>query len=1187
MTDQEHGEVSRLASIMLLGFLLPHSTGNEFFLLQNLSSRHHRRSHQQQQSAGSQTSENTTTNTTTMEDYVLHMPLQERLESIAQIYRPEDFGELDTIVPEHIDLAFGSFLKRALHPILSSRPAHSSQVDLLHILAMAIHPHPSEQPIRQTVAELEEKDSHTWSATKHLMTSLVPHSFHLHYRHRLQLVQLVADGLVLPDVPKDKDTVAAAAAVTAVSNNDNEDEPLFEGALPHLRASLYAFGMAAMSPYDAHWAQCGLVSVAIQTGIQVVVREEWGRLLHRLMDDRTNCHCCHDHNATTTTATIRTTTSSSNQSPPPRRCLSLMMSPRRDDGAFCPHRARGQLLERFLIKFSEARHYADASFLQHSLASLTDAIEWQVDCWTKSSSSEDDDDVEEEDDDDNNINNVEAAAAAAGEEQQKSSSDNEDAEGNDGDVKDSEMKVTAFNGKDEEKDSEMEDVDRKDSDGEEGDQKDGEAQDADGKSGEGNGDEHKKVERNDEDTKEKDGKGEESKKDREQTTSKPPCLLASLLLAAKPLFYFLLPTRTNADDKNEEETEDSHRRDMLVSCGIQLVHHWNSDIAKEASKLLVLAFCYGPDDMMTDYAGAVFESTKLALQEAFKDKGRVIVPVEGMVATFSQKSATFAYSLLSVLLSKDEIARWNLDQGGDDGATLVCRLVAAIATASPGAAETHLDKLVEEVENSETKNGARIHLMAALLACRQARFFNEGNGKVEQCIAKSISSDSHSGWNLYLLARHAMVTGNFGIAKDLYQRVVALPSSETMYLWLSSLQKVAEAEFSLSSNGAKGIPFATMQLRSAVSSFHTLPSFHGSSSADFAFQTRLLNLRLDFLDLLAGIRQLTREMRLTGVGPKKHTRPSLHLRNQVKFLNVLATKYLTLYRQFGLFLCQQSRTTLRTLHALCRFASSAARSAFIDELPETSMGDFQKNAIQALTLPKGDASHPLTILMHRLDSSVLKDMDGSVDAKIRAAAMLEIIDGILKAPSPFPRDFLHTKPVPRASLRLSVDSELLDEHGDAADDELDEEIDVSPGTNVTFSASGTIPESLLTRANLPFCIILLWHTVSFRGWLGGNKDEDKQDAEENKQDLESSSDIRSMSSASLSLRGGTGDPAPTAASLSSSGTFFMKVECDPMLEEGLYNIETRLGCRDIRGGEWELPLNESTPTICVRVSRSR
>jgi hypothetical protein len=248
------------------------------------------------------------------------------------------------------------------------------------------------------------------------------------------------------------------------------------------------------------------------------------------------------------------------------------------------------------------------------------------------------------------------------------------------------------------------------------------------------------------------------------------------------------------------------------------------------------------------------------------------------------------------------------------------------------------------------------------------------------------------------------------------------------------------------------------------------------------------------------------------------------------------------------------------------------------------MGDFQLNAIQALTLPKGDSCHPLTILMKRLDSSVLKDMDGSVDAKIRAAAMLEILDGVLKAPTPFPKDFTLTKSVPYASLRLAGDPDLvdaMDEHGDV-DEAYDDEIEVSPGTAIAIFASGSLPSKLLARSRLPFNTVLLWHTVSFRGHV---HDEDPSPEEKQDEENASASDVKSNSSV-FSLLGAL-DPAPTASSLSTCGTFFMKVECLPLQEEGLYRVETRLGCRDIRGGEWEIPLKGSARCISVRVSRSR
>ena len=203
------------------------------------------------------------------------MSLEERLESSLHKFPPNEFGEFNSIVHEQLDKVFRSFLMNALGPFLRGRPAHTQSVDLIHVLAMAIHPHPSDQPIGQTADELEQNlESTDWEGTKLLMSNPIANNFQLNYNHRLLIVQLVSDCLMIPEYNKIKSSTI--------------DAPLFEGALPHLRASLYAFGMAAMCPFDSHWAQCGLVSCAVQCGIDYVIKEEWGRLLHRLVDDQTN-----------------------------------------------------------------------------------------------------------------------------------------------------------------------------------------------------------------------------------------------------------------------------------------------------------------------------------------------------------------------------------------------------------------------------------------------------------------------------------------------------------------------------------------------------------------------------------------------------------------------------------------------------------------------------------------------------------------------------------------------------------------------------------------------------------------------------------------------------------------------------------------------------------------------------------
>lgn len=1083
MTDKEHGQVMRLASILLLGFLLPQSTGNEFFLLQNVSSTENYMSWSRQHPSNSvATSENASSETSNnnnlsraLSEYVLSMPLAERLESIPHQFYPTDFGEIDSLVDTHFDAALSSFIERGLSSLLCGRPLHTSEVDLLHVIAMAIHPSPSEQPIRATAKELEEKGSKVWEEAKLKMVSLHPHNFCLNYRHRKLLVKLVVEHLIIPEANSDRITSSSVA-----NGSSSIHSPLFEGALPHLRASLYAFGMAAQSPLDMHWSQCGLISIAVQSGEKVVVHEEWGRLLNRLMDDRTHYSC--------------TNSCTRGNRRPQRHTLSLMTA-KEDATSFCPHCARGQLLELFISRFSESRQYADHDFLQYTMSSLADAIEFKVDDWTQAN---------EEDDPDEHP----SSSKGGDEKLPEADADAEVA-----------MKVDT------------------------GDQQ---------------------TESTENPHQHDDNEPKNSKEIQVHTTSEPPCVLASLLVAARPIFYFLLPHTKDVDSgTSEEETEDSQRRDMLVSCGIQLLHHWNEDIALEASQLLVLSFCYGPTEMMKDYGGAVFESTKLAISQALKKGSKCnVAPVEILIAALSTKEPKFGEVMLELLLS--------LDSTTTEDALIINRLIAAVAMACPTAAHRQRHSLLKRMSKPGTPVTVQAHLIAGLLACRRAHFFNKGNDDIKECLEGFLSSEG-GGWSSYMLARQSLVSGSFDAAELLYKELALVSTSEQSFLWLSTLQKVAGAESTLLCDGTLGIPSATMKLRSANVALHNLPSLSRFPNVSFAFQKRLLQLRLDFLELVGAIRQLASEMRLANVGPKKYTRPRLHLRNAVKALEVLSIRYLTLYRRYGLFTCQQSRTTLRTLHTMCRFVASAVRYAFHDELQDASVGNHREH--RALILPKGDANHPLSVLMIHMEAAVLKNLSNSLEAKIRAAALLQVFDGVLKIPIPFPRTFIGAKSLHSASLQVSVDFEFYED----GDDYVDEDVELAPGNSITFCASGTIPEALVQQARIPFYVVLLWYTITFRAAVkeSGGDDNDAL----NDKAVENSS----QSSAARTLNGGA---EPTAVSLPPSGCFSMKIESDALLEAGLYSIEARLGCRDVRGGEWEFPSLEGTTSFTVRVSSS-
>lgn len=1041
MTDHEHGHLSRLTGILLLGFLLPHSTGNDFFLLQNLSRKRvagvgnvsaHGQHHQ---SAGAQTSEYLS-ETEDVVDYIIHMPLEERLESCSHRYSPNEYGEFHTILFEPLEFAFQSFLNIALRQFLLGRPCHTREVELLHILAMAIHPQPSEQSIRETASTLDQRKSMPWQTTKRLMASLVPHSFHLNYHHRMQLVDLVTNCLAVPEFRKERGSYDAA---------------LTEGALPHLRASLYAFGMAASSPYDSHMSQCGMVALAVQNGIDYVIKEEWSRLLHRMVDDRTIYPACKSMLDDLGGRSKK----DSSQSLSSTRMHSVHRTS--GDSYFCPHRARGELLRGFLARYCEARHFADEEFLQYALASLTDAIEMQVDCWTRE-----------------------------GEEEEKS-------------------------------------VD------------------------------NKKM------------TGIEMNKDDEKTNHLPR-VLESLLYAAKNLFYFLLPMKKKDSanqlshelEEAETESDESHRRDMLVSCGIQLVHHWDPKIAEEACNLIILAFSYAKE-MWEDYVGAVFESTKVAI-DVLVDRANsenrdtstsIQVPIEGMVSAFSQRLVTFAANLFQLLLKKMSLERRK-------SAVLILRLMAAVANACPAVAQKHREVLMRYLRSDFEDSTSKTHILAIIFACRRARYFASEED------SESVSVASLGRWDMYLLARQALLTGNYQFAKEMYDQLMNVASSEQSFMWLSVLGQIAEGESALAHVGAHGLPDATTSLRSAMITLRFLSKLKGNLRVlSVDFQIRWLSLRVSFLDLLTGIRQLTREMRLTGTGPKKLTRPHLHLKNLIKGTDRLGYQYDGLCRQFGLFSSQQTRSSLRTLRVLCAFIADAARKVFSESLPESvPLKKSQRSQ-------KGDSSQPLTSLMNQLQVIALNDMDTSVDGKIRAAAMLEILDGVLKVPVPFPRDLTTTKLIPPAMVKVVWDP---DEYGDIGLHHDPDVMTITAYSSMSFTASGLIPEGMLEQTRIPFSIILLWVTIEPKRILVKSHPHSAEKHDGTDRETTMNIHLRNLN--------------PIATTMSSSGTFFSKVRIASPVKEGRYNISFRLGCRDIRGGEWDLPFTDGPRHFSVKVIRS-
>ena len=287
-----------------------------------------------------------------------------------------------------------------------------------------------------------------------------------------------------------------------------------------------------------------------------------------------------------------------------------------------------------------------------------------------------------------------------------------------------------------------------------------------------------------------------------------------------------------------------------------------------------------------------------------------------------------------------------------------------------------------------------------------------------------------------------------------------------------------------------------------------------------------------------------------------------------------------MYRRYGLFHCQQTRTTLRTLSSLCRFLARASAKTFVESSHGQKSHIHELHETDEALWPEGDVSHPITRMISKFSDSVLWSMDENVEPKVRAAAMMEMLDPILMCPLPSPRGYFASKQRPSTTLRLSGDPEDTFQDNDIDYSQPEsrfeaEVVEVPPGGPITLYATGTISQNLRSAATLPFSQVIAWHKISYDGPIITEDDvygEEGQGTEP---------------SFVESIGAGTEDgeivtEAPHSAPARSDGKYSLPVALEPITKEGYYMVKLTIGCRDARCGEFEVPIDGGdTIAICV------
>jgi len=485
------------------------------------------------------------------------------------------------------------------------------------------------------------------------------------------------------------------------------------------------------------------------------------------------------------------------------------------------------------------------------------------------------------------------------------------------------------------------------------------------------------------------------------------------------------------------------------------------------------------------------------------------------------------------------------------------KLFATLCTNDPRVLIKKGTDVLKQAESKSTEKSVAKNLVAALLAKRQTQYFAGPAVEKESETLQLLISSKTSRWDQYRMACQAMVLGDFCYAALALNDLAESSLNEEHFLWISSLKEIAVAEALLCSSGSQAIPDASCRLHTSLSYIHHLHSTNdGTKQQGFTFQSRCIFLRLDQLDLITVIRQLTRETRLTGAVPAKNTRHHQHLMNAVRCLQSLALRFRKLNQKFGLlFQSGMSTSCLVVQEEVCDFLANATQVAFSEIFGPTKPPSDRRRKKSTLLISK---------LMIEMDKHIVQPMKSPLEPIVRAAAMLELLEGVLTVPTPFPRDFFCPRAEPVAHLNLVPFPAENAEFGGKPDGP----IECFPSICFYLQVNGKIPKSLMQNARRPIVCVFVWCRLLYSSPLDEEEDTEAPAKEAIKARIP---DVR----------------GPHNLFLLADGRFHGTLEMAPLPDEGHFVLETKVGCRDSRGAEWEVSTATDSCKILIHSSRSR
>ncbi|KAK1740555.1 hypothetical protein QTG54_008650 [Skeletonema marinoi] len=573
------------------------------------------------------------------------------------------------------------------------------------------------------------------------------------------------------------------------------------------------------------------------------------------------------------------------------------------------------------------------------------------------------------------------------------------------------------------------------------------------------------------------------------------------------------------------------------------------DIVQSASECLALVLSNETSYLIEkSNVKHIFTHVRQSLLSSSNDKASsaIIDALKPLIVICSRQSRTCAVSFLSFAIktySARERVLW--------------KLATCVSIGNPLAVSTRLSNLGE---SSSDEDIATCKIRTILSSTCGKAVDASPSDPLQRCL--SLTESISDMWVLFKLVRVAFQTSNYSFARAILEtRLVRGCSRQQSFMYFNALSTLAHGEEVLAVKGAKGIAESMELLSSCNSLLTSLAALEQNDK--FGFQLEFIRLRLDTLNLIAITRSLYAEILMTeGTLSGKNNRTTLFRKNIGKSFGLLVSRLKKMYRLWGLHRCQQTRSTLRTLQAMCQLLSEFTKYG-TKEAKNSSTPTSTSAPTQSMNMT---LSKLRTDVLEQMPK--LKQKDDSVS---HASGLLLGLDVILKCPCPFPSGFFLMKPIPRAIVNISADPNILpktisqnDDHDVTVDAKSGAEvIDAFPGLVTKVILSGVLPEKFIQTADVAFSEIIAWTTLQYEGQL--YEEDDAVD-----------SDVGGSNR--FTLRDGP-DSGETAGTLLPAGKFIMPVTFEPLLQEGYYKVIIELGCRDVRGGEWKVPTSSPLEVI--------